>query len=144
MSCTQNVVRASGKKRGHMIPKVLVAEDEKDIRDLIVYSLSYSGFEVVTAEDGKEAVEKALDEKPDLIMLDVRMPRMTGYDACVVIKATEELKDVPVVMLSAKGQESEIQAGLDAGAYEYSLKPFALEDLVQKVQAIVGTPTPES
>jgi DNA-binding response OmpR family regulator len=127
-----------------MMPKVLVAEDEKDIRDLIVYSLNYSGFEVVTAADGKEAVQKALEEKPDLIMLDVRMPRMTGYDACVKIKATEELKDVPVVMLSAKGQDSEIQAGLNAGAYEYILKPFALEDLVQKVEAIVGTPAPRS
>ena len=126
------------------MPKVLVAEDEKDIRDLIVYSLNYSGFEVVTAADGKEAVQKALEEKPDLIMLDVRMPRMTGYDACVKIKAIEELKDIPVVMLSAKGQDSEIQAGLNAGAYEYILKPFALEDLVQRVEAIVGAPTPQS
>jgi DNA-binding response OmpR family regulator len=124
--------------------KVLVAEDEKDIRDLIVYSLNYSGFEVVTAADGKEAVQRALEEKPDLIMLDVRMPRMTGYDACVKIKANEELKDIPVVMLSAKGQDSEIQAGLNAGAYEYILKPFSLEDLVQKVETIVGAPTPQS
>ena len=119
--------------------KILIAEDEADIRELIVYSLTFSGFEVITAADGEEAVQKALEEKPDLVMLDVRMPKMTGYEACAEIKNSSELKDIPVVMLSAKGQESEIEAGLQVGAYEYILKPFVLDELVDKVRSIVGS-----
>ena len=118
--------------------KILIAEDEKDIRELIVFSLTYAGFEVVPAVDGQEAVEKAVEVMPDLIMMDVRMPRMTGYEACIRLKAIDEVKDIPVVILSAKGQESEIQTGLNAGAYEYILKPFAPDELIQRVKDIVS------
>ena len=117
--------------------KILVAEDEKDIRELIVFSLNFAGFEVVAAVDGQEALEKALEAKPDLIMMDVRMPRMTGYEACAKMKQMDELKHIPVVILSAKGQESEIQTGLNVGAYEYILKPFAPDELIQRVKKIV-------
>jgi DNA-binding response OmpR family regulator len=117
--------------------KILVAEDEKDIRELIVFSLTFAGFDVVSAVDGQDAVEKALEVEPDLIMMDVRMPRMTGYEACAKMKTMDKTKDIPVVILSAKGQESEIQTGLDAGAYEYILKPFAPDELIQKVKGIV-------
>ena len=119
--------------------RILVAEDEKDIRELIVFSLSFAGFEVVAAVDGQDAVEKAVEVKPDLIMMDVRMPRMTGYEACARMKAMDETKDIPVVILSAKGQESEIQTGLNAGAYEYILKPFAPDELIQRVKDIVDS-----
>jgi DNA-binding response OmpR family regulator len=118
--------------------KILIAEDEKDIRELIVFSLTYAGFQVVAAVDGQEAVEKALETKPDLIMMDVRMPRMTGYQACQKMKTMDETKDIPVVILSAKGQESEIQTGLDAGAYEYILKPFAPDELIERVKDIIA------
>ncbi|MBL7198666.1 MAG: response regulator [Anaerolineae bacterium] len=117
--------------------KILIAEDEKDIRELIVFSLTFAGFEVVSAIDGIEAVEKTLQTKPDLIMMDVRMPRMTGYEACARLKANEKTKHIPVIMLSAKGQESEIQTGLDVGAYEYILKPFAPDELIQRVKDIL-------
>jgi DNA-binding response OmpR family regulator len=120
------------------MPKILVAEDEPDIRELIVFSLRFAGFDVVTAVDGEQAVQMALQEKPDLVMLDVRMPRMTGYEACAEIKKTDELKGVPVIMLSAKGQHAEIEAGLEAGAHEYILKPFVLDELVGKVRAAIG------
>jgi DNA-binding response OmpR family regulator len=119
--------------------KILIAEDEKDIRELIVFSLSFAGFEVVPAVDGQDAVEKALEAKPDLIMMDVRMPRMTGYEACAKMKTMDEIKDIPVVILSAKGQESEIQTGLNAGAYEYILKPFAPDELIQRVKDIISS-----
>lgn len=119
--------------------KILIAEDERDIRDLIEFSLTFAGFEVVTAVDGQDAVEKALAVKPDLIMMDVRMPRMTGYEACAKMKTMDEIKDIPVVILSAKGQESEIQTGLNAGAYEYILKPFAPDELIQRVKDIVSS-----
>jgi len=118
--------------------KILVAEDEKDIRELIVFSLQFAGFEVVAAVDGQDALDKALETMPDLIMMDVRMPRMTGYEACSRIKEMDELKDIPVVILSAKGQESEIQTGLDVGAYEYILKPFAPDELVKRVKEIIA------
>ena len=119
--------------------KILVAEDEKDIRELIFFSLHHEGLEVLMAVDGEDAVEKALEQRPDLIIMDVRMPRMTGYEACAKIKGIEEIKDIPIVMLSAKGQEAEIQTGLNAGAYEYILKPFAPDELIQRVKEILGS-----
>ena len=118
--------------------KILIAEDEPDIRELVAFTLRFAGHEVVTASNGEEAVQTAGREFPDLILMDVRMPRMTGYDACRVMKANPELKDIPVVFLSAKGQESEIQTGLEAGAEEYLLKPFAPDQLTDRVRAILS------
>jgi len=118
--------------------KILIAEDEPDIRELVAFTLRFAGHEVVTASNGEEAVQTAGREFPDLILMDVRMPRMTGYDACRVMKANSELKDIPVVFLSAKGQESEIQTGLEAGAEEYLLKPFAPDQLTDRVRAILS------
>ena len=118
--------------------KILIAEDEPDIRELVAFTLRFAGHEVVTASNGEEAVQMAGREFPDLILMDVRMPRMTGYDACRVMKANSELKDIPVVFLSAKGQESEIQTGLEAGAEEYLLKPFAPDQLTDRVRAILS------
>ncbi|MBI5932941.1 MAG: response regulator [Chloroflexi bacterium] len=118
--------------------KILIAEDERDIRDLVAFTLRFAGHEVAAASNGEEAVQLAPKEKPDLILMDVRMPRMTGYDACRVIKADPNLRDIPVVFLSAKGQESEIQTGLDVGAEEYLLKPFAPDQLTERVKAILA------
>jgi DNA-binding response OmpR family regulator len=118
--------------------KILIAEDERDIRDLVAFTLRFAGYEVVAAANGEEAVQLAPKENPDLILLDVRMPRMTGYDACRIIKADSKLKDIPVVFLSAKGQESEIQTGLEVGAEEYLLKPFAPDQLTERVKAILA------
>jgi two-component system, OmpR family, alkaline phosphatase synthesis response regulator PhoP len=118
--------------------KILIAEDERDIRDLVAFTLRFAGYEVVTASNGEEAVVLAPKENPDLILMDVRMPRMTGYDACRLIKAETRLKDIPVVFLSAKGQESEIQTGLVAGAEEYLLKPFAPDQLIDRVRSILS------
>ncbi len=117
--------------------KILIAEDERDIRDLITFTLRYADHEVVVTTNGEEALEAALQEMPDLILLDVRMPRMTGYEACKRIKNDQNLQHIPVVFLSAKGQEAEIQEGLDAGAVEYILKPFAPDQLAGRIQAIL-------
>jgi CheY-like chemotaxis protein len=116
----------------------LVAEDERDIRDLVAFTLRFAGHEVVVANNGEEAVQMAPHENPDLILMDVRMPRMTGYEACRAMKANPDLKDIPVVFLTARGQESEIQQGLEAGAEEYLLKPFAPDQLTTRVKAILG------
>lgn len=118
--------------------KILIAEDEPDIRELVAFTLRFAGHEVITASNGEEAVQFASRNFPDLILMDVRMPRMTGYDACRVMKSNPELKDIPVVFLSAKGQESEIQTGLEAGAEEYLLKPFAPDQLTDRVRAILS------
>jgi two-component system alkaline phosphatase synthesis response regulator PhoP len=118
--------------------KILIAEDEPDIRDLITFTLRFAGYEVVAATNGEEAVTLARQEMPDLILLDVRMPRKTGYEACQLIKADPLMADIPVLFLSAKGQESEIQTGLQAGATEYLLKPFAPDQLTQRIQEVLA------
>lgn len=118
--------------------KILVAEDERDIRDLIAFTLRFAGYEVITAANGEELYEFALKEVPELILTDVRMPKMTGYEACKLIKAEASLQHIPIVFLSAKGQESEVQTGLSAGAEEYLLKPFAPDQLTKKVAEILG------
>jgi DNA-binding response OmpR family regulator len=118
--------------------KILIAEDEPDIRELVTFMLRFAGYEVIAASNGEEAVHTASRELPDLILMDVRMPRMTGYDACRIMKANPDLRDVPVVFLSAKGQEAEIQSGLDAGAEEYLLKPFSPSELTQRVRGILS------
>ena len=118
--------------------KILIAEDERDIRDLVAFTLRFAGHEVFTATNGEEALEMAPKVIPDLILMDVRMPRMTGYEACKAMKVNSELKDIPVVFLSAKGQESEIQQGLDAGAEKYLLKPFAPDYLTVQVKEILA------
>jgi DNA-binding response OmpR family regulator len=118
-------------------PKILIAEDERDIRDLVGFMLKFAGFSVVEASNGQEAVERAVAEKPDLILMDVRMPKMTGYEACKKLKAMDEMKDIPVIFLSAKGQESEIQQGLEVGAEEYILKPFEADVLADKVREVL-------
>lgn len=120
------------------MPKILIAEDERDIRDLITFTLKFSGYEVIQATNGEEALQAARDNHPDLIMMDVRMPKMTGYEACRHLKADPDLKHIPVVFLSAKGQESEVQTGLDVGATDYILKPFAPDDLLRRVGELLN------
>jgi len=116
--------------------RILVAEDDLDIRELIAISLRYAGYEVIPAADGQQAVDLTIAEKPDLIILDVQMPRLTGFEALKQIKVRPEFIDTPVVILSAKGQESEIQSGLELGATQYILKPFAPDELIEKIKQI--------
>ncbi|HMN58926.1 MAG TPA: response regulator transcription factor [Anaerolinea sp.] len=118
--------------------KILIAEDEPDIRDLVKFTLTFAGHEVIAVTNGAEAVDAARIEMPDMVLMDVRMPRMTGYEACAAMKADPALKHIPVVFLSAKGQEAEIQVGLDAGAEEYLLKPFAPMELTARVGELLA------
>lgn len=117
--------------------KILIAEDERDIRDLIAFTLRYAGHDVVLAANGEEAYNLAVQDKPDLVLMDVRMPKMTGYEACRAMKANDEIKHIPVVFLSAKGQEAEVQTGLEAGATDYILKPFAPDQLAKRVAELL-------
>jgi DNA-binding response OmpR family regulator len=118
--------------------KIVIAEDEPDIRELIAFTLRFAGYEVITGSNGEEGYELTKKEHPDLAMFDVRMPKMTGYDACRKIKADPEIAHIPVIFLSAKGQENEIEQGLSAGAEEYMLKPFAPDQLTDRVRAVLA------
>ena len=124
--------------------KILIAEDERDIRDLVAFTLRFAGYTVVTANNGEEAYQLTVQELPDLVLTDVRMPKMSGYEACKLIKGDPATQHIPVVFLSAKGQEAEVQTGLESGADEYLLKPFAPEQLTRKVAEILarGQPGP--
>lgn len=117
--------------------KILIAEDERDIRDLITFTLRFAGHEVIPTSNGEEALQRSKVELPDLVLMDVRMPRMTGYEACEKLKADATTQDIPVVFLSAKGQESEVNAGLAAGAEEYILKPFSPDQLTERIASIL-------
>ena len=117
--------------------KILIAEDEQDIRELIAFALRFVGHDVISFTNGFDAWENAEKELPDMILLDVHMPVMTGIEACKKIKADPNTTHIPIVFLSAKGQDVEIQVGLDAGASEYLLKPFAPDELAEQVQRVL-------
>ena len=116
-----------------MAIKILTVDDEADIRRLIQIKLKKAGFEVVTAVDGEDGVEKAKTEKPDLILMDVMMPKMDGITAVKKIK--EEMDPAPLVMmLTAKGTEDDVMLGLVEGADDYIIKPFAPRELIARVK----------
>jgi CheY-like chemotaxis protein len=120
-------------------PLILIAEDERDIRELIIITLRTNGLtNIIQATNGKDAVAEAKARKPVLILMDVRMPQMTGYEACEILKDDPDTNDIPIVFLSAKGQETEIRRGIDLGAEEYILKPFSPDELFQRVVNILG------
>ncbi len=123
---------------------ILVAEDEPDISNLIALTLKFGGFEVISTSNGVDAVAHAKEDDPDLIILDVRMPRMTGYEACRKLKADESTAGIPVVFLSARGQENEVKAGLEAGGVDYILKPFAPDKLIERVGELLNSHAPEA
>ena len=118
--------------------RILIAEDERDIRDLITFTLRFAGHEVIATSNGEEAFQTAIKEIPDLILLDVRMPRMNGYEACGNIKANQATQNIPIIFLSAKGQENEVKTGIEAGAEEYILKPFSPDQLTERITQVLG------
>lgn len=117
--------------------RILIAEDDQDIRELIVLTLQFHGFDVTPVENGALAVDAAQEQEFDLILMDVRMPRMTGYEACRRLKDVDATKDIPVIFLSAKGQEAEIKTGLSVGASQYVLKPFSPDDLIGTITQVL-------
>lgn len=118
--------------------KILIAEDERDILELIKFTLQYGGYEVIPVTNGFDALEMTKRELPNLALLDVRMPGMSGYEVCKQIKSNRDTKHIPVVFLSAKGQESEIKNGYDSGAVDYILKPFAPDQLLNRLLEVLN------
>lgn len=117
---------------------ILVVEDEPDIRELISLTLQFGGFKVVQAANGEEAIQKAIELRPDLILMDVRMPIMDGFEACQELKRQPQTQDIPVVFLSAKGQDADIKKGYEVGAVAYWLKPFSPEQLPLQLNDILA------
>lgn len=118
--------------------KVLIADDEQNIVISLEFLLAREGFQVLVAQDGEEALAKARAEKPDLVLLDVMMPKVNGFDVCQALRADPELSAVRILMLTAKGRETEISKGLGLGADAYMTKPFSTKELVVQVRALLG------
>jgi DNA-binding response OmpR family regulator len=121
-----------------MTKKVLIADDEQNIVISLEFLLRREGFEVFIASDGEEALLRLRAEKPDLVLLDVMMPKMNGFDVCQAIRADPDLADIRVLMLTAKGREAEVSKGLGLGADAYMTKPFSTKELVAQVRALLG------
>lgn len=117
--------------------KILIADDEDDIRLLIRIVLERNGFEVLEARDGYETVEMTTSQLPDLLLLDVRMPRMTGLEALDVLKANPQTRDIPILIVSAYAQEADIAAGIARGATGYLTKPFGPQELIARIKVLL-------
>lgn len=115
-----------------MDKKVLIVDDEKNIVDIIAFNLKKEGYQVLTAFDGEEGVKKTFEENPDLILLDIMMPKMDGYEACRKIR---EKKHTPIIMLTARAEEVDKVLGLEMGADDYVTKPFGVRELMARVKA---------
>ena len=118
--------------------RVLLAEDDADISYLVVFKLRQAGHDVTTFRDGLSALASARGNRPDLALLDVMMPAMTGLDVCRALRKHPATADLPIIMLTARAQESDIKAGFAAGADDYVVKPFNLRDLMSRIEAILA------
>ncbi len=118
--------------------RILVVDDEIYIVHILDFSLGMEGYEVLTALDGEQALERLKSDKPDLIVLDIMMPKVDGYEVCRTIKANPETQHIPVILLSAKGRNVDQKMGFDVGADDYITKPFSPRKLVERINALLG------
>jgi two-component system alkaline phosphatase synthesis response regulator PhoP len=118
--------------------KILVVDDEVYILHILDFSLGAEGFEVISANNGEMAIEKAKHEQPDLIVLDIMMPVLDGYETCRRLKRESETKDIPVILLTAKGRDVDKRLGFEVGAVDYIVKPFSPSRLIERIEQILG------
>ncbi|NMG03132.1 response regulator transcription factor [Azoarcus taiwanensis] len=118
--------------------KILIADDEQNIVISLEFLMKREGFEVSIAVDGEEAVDRIRSEKPDLVLLDVMMPKKSGFEVCQEVKADPDLAAVKILMLTAKGRDTEVAKGLALGADAYMTKPFSTKELVEKVRSMLA------
>ena len=121
-----------------MSTKILIADDEPNILISLEFLMKREGYEVVLARDGQEAMDAIVRERPALVLLDVMMPIKTGFDVCHEVRAHEAVRDTLIVMLTAKGRDTDVAKGLALGANAYMTKPFSTKELVQKVRELLG------
>lgn len=118
-------------------PTILVVEDETDLRDIIIYNLERDGYQTVGVETGEQGLEQAIALKPDLMILDIMLPGMNGMDVCRQIKQGSHTQAIPIIIVSAKGEEADIVIGLELGAEDYVTKPFSPRILLARVGAVL-------
>jgi len=118
--------------------RILVVDDEIYIVHILDFSLGMEGYEVLTALDGEQALERLKSDKPDLIVLDIMMPKVDGYEVCRAIKGDPATQHIPVILLSAKGRNVDQKMGFDVGADDYITKPFSPRKLVERINALLG------
>ncbi|OOG26164.1 two-component system response regulator [Thioalkalivibrio denitrificans] len=121
-----------------MAQRILIADDEENIVISLEFLMKREGFEVLIARDGEQALEMIRAELPDLVLLDVMMPKKSGFEVCQEIKTDPRLGTVKILMLTAKGRETEIAKGLALGADAYVTKPFSTKDLVERIRAMLA------
>ena len=117
--------------------RILAIEDEADILEVIVYNLQREGFTVISASDGEEGLRKVKKESPDLVLLDLMLPKVDGLEVCRQLKGDTATRAIPVIMVTAKGEESDIVLGLGVGADDYIIKPFSPKELIARVKAVL-------
>jgi two-component system alkaline phosphatase synthesis response regulator PhoP len=120
-----------------MREKILIVEDEPDIVKMIEYNLKKEGFRVTSAPDGNEALRRAERERPDIIILDLMLPEIDGLEVCRALKKNQDSADIPVIMLTAKSQETDKIVGLELGADDYITKPFSVRELIARIKAVL-------
>ena len=118
--------------------RILVADDDVDIRELVEFKLSTMGHDITAVGDGAAAIDACREKKPDLAVLDVMMPGVSGLDAIREIRSDPDLADLPVILLTARAQESDVETGFDSGADDYITKPFSPRELASRVQALLS------
>jgi DNA-binding response OmpR family regulator len=120
------------------LPVVLAADDDEDILALLAFRLERSGFSVLQARDGEEALERAREAKPDLAVIDVTMPKLDGFELTRRLRAEEDTRRMPIILLTARTQDADLERGFEAGADDYIRKPFSPQELSARVHAILG------
>jgi two-component system phosphate regulon response regulator PhoB len=122
---------------------ILIIEDERDLLDLIAFNLEREGYRVLTALDGKDGLEKARTRHPDLIILDLMLPEIMGTDICRILKNNEKTSSLPIIMLTAKGEEIDRVVGFEVGADDYVVKPFSNRELMLRIRAVLRRSEPD-
>jgi DNA-binding response OmpR family regulator len=122
-----------------MTHRILIADDEPNILISLEFLMKREGFDVTVARDGIEALAAIVDQRPDLVLLDVMMPGKTGFEVCQEVRAQDALKDIRILMLTAKGRDTDVAKGLALGADAYMTKPFSTRELVLKVREMLGS-----
>ncbi|MDP2981508.1 MAG: response regulator [Candidatus Omnitrophota bacterium] len=120
--------------------KILLVEDEKDMAYAVTLQLEAKGYEVITASDGREGLEKARMKKPDLIILDLMLPKIDGYKVCRMLKFDSKYKDIPIIIFTARAQDSDKKTGKEVGADAYITKPFEPSALLDKIRELLALP----
>lgn len=125
-----------------MKPYVLIVEDEESITMMVQYNLEKEGFEVATEEDGERALYSVEERRPDIILLDWMIPEVSGIEVCKSIRANDDLRSTPIIMLTARGEETDRLMGLDSGADDYIVKPFSPKELIARIHAVLRRTRP--